>query len=330
MLAPCYLIHGGEPLQTEEYIAGIRNIAAKEGYNTSMVFEINTQFDWGELLNKCQSMDLFTEKSLIELRLHSENIGKSGTQELEKLLQNQHSDICILIRAPKLKPQILNSNWVSQIQKKGKIELAKPISTGQWQGWVRQRLQKAGFSASSTTINSIANCYEGSLTAAAQCIDRIKTTCPPGQLELDQIKPLLENNAKFSVFELTDAAVSGSAARTLNIFQSLKVEGLDPVLMLWGVTREIRTLLSLSYEMQKGASLAQSAQNLGIWRDKLPSIKGALDRLSTRKLQNLLKSCKTIDTMLKGITPGSAWEPLLSVYLALASSTTLTTEDLYI
>jgi DNA polymerase-3 subunit delta len=320
MLAPCYLVHGGEPFQTEEYIVAIKHLAAKAGYNNSMVFEINAQFDWEELLNKCQTLDLFTEKSVVELRLHGENFSKQGTEILEKLLHEQHGDICILIRAPKLKPQTLNSNWVKLIQKNGKIQVAKPIPSNIWPEWIRQRLQQANLTATPAVIHAIATSYEGSLLAAAQCIDKIKTSFPNEvKLELEQIKPLLQDSSRFSIFELTDAAVSGDVERTFTIFQSLKNEGIEPILILWGVSREIRNLLNLSFEINKGTSLVQCAQQLGIWRDKIPSVKNALQRLSQQKLQKLLQNCSTIDNMLKGIIPGNAWELLLSVYLTLAS-----------
>lgn len=330
MLAACYLIHGGEPLQTDEYISAIKDLAAKQGYNSGVVFEINAQFEWEELLNKCQNLDLFAERSVVELRLHSDSISKPGTQALEKLLSEQSSDFCILIRASKLKPQTLNSNWVNLIQKTGKIQVARPIPATKWPAWIKQRLQQAGFNPTTAAINAVASCYEGSLNAAAQCIVRLQTVLSPGTIDLEQVKPFLENNARFSIFELTDAAINGDCERTFNIFQSLRIEGVDPVLILWGVTREIRTLLQLRYEINTGNNLSQSAQKLGIWRDRIPSIKIALDRNTASQLQDLLKISKTIDTTLKGMTPGNAWEPLLSVYLTLASSKTLTMEDLTI
>lgn len=330
MLAGCYLIHGGEPLQTEEIILQIKQIAAKAGYNNHMVFEVVTNFNWDELLNKCQNLDLFAEKSMVELRLHSDSINKQGTQALEKMLQTQSSDICILIRAPKLKPQTLNSKWVNHIHKFGKIELAKPVSSARWLDWIKQRLQRAGFSVHSEDAQYLARHYEGNLIAAAQCIQKLQNNLPSGKLELEQIRPFLDNFSHFTVFDLTDSAISGDATRTFNILHSLKNDGFDPVLILWALTREIRNLLQISHDIQMGINLVNSAQNRGIWRDRVPSIKTALNRLSINKLQQLLKLSKHIDTMLKGITPGNSWDALLSVCMMFAGSEILTMEDLNI
>jgi DNA polymerase-3 subunit delta len=330
MLAACYLVHGGEPLQTEEIIVAIKQIAAKHDYNNNMVFEVNAQFNWEELLNKCQNLDLFAEKSLVELRLQSDNIGKQGATALESLLEKQSPDICILIRAQKLKPQVLNSTWVNQIQKHGKIQVAKPIPANKWLAWVQQRLRQAGFTPSTDASEYIARFYEGNLTAAAQCIQKLQSMLPKGALDLEQIRPFLDHNSHFSVFELAEAIINGECERTFNIFHGLKNEGVDPVLILWALAREIRNLLQLKYDLQSGINLTQSAQRLGIWRDRIPGIQKALDRLSVVKLEKTLKLSATIDSTIKGITPGNAWELLLSVCMMLTSSETLTMEDLTI
>lgn len=330
MLAPCYLVHGGEPLQTEEFISAIKQLAAKEGYNSYVVFEINAQFDWEQLLNKCQSLDLFVEKSVVELRLQSDNIGKLGSTTLEGILKEPSPDLCIIIRAQKLKPQTLNSPWAQQVHKIGEIRAAKPIPIAKWAMWINQRLKQSGFMPSPDVTSYLARNYEGNLMAVAQCIKKFQAVIPPGTLALDQIKPFIDDSSRFSLFDLTDSVINGDSERTFSVFHSLKDEGVDPVLILWGITREIRHLLQLSYELQSGASLTQSAQKIGIWRDRLPSIKIALDRLTIDKLHQLLRICTSIDTKIKGINQGNVWEPLLAVCLMLAGNKILTMEELTI
>lgn len=331
MLASCYLVHGGEPLQTEEIISSIKQLAGKHGYNNIVVFEINAQFDWEQLLNKCQNLDLFAERTLFELRLHSDTISKQGNLVLEQILQKQDEDLRILIRAPKLKAQTLNSKWCQHIHKAGSIRLAKPIIAAKWTAWIKERCLQANFIPSLEAIEYLAKFYEGNLSAAAQCIDKLKMLQPAGgPLELDQIKPFLQNEAHFSVFDLSAAIIKGDCERTFGIIMSLRDEGLDPILILWGLTREVRSLLKLKEETGTGASLAQSAQKLGIWPSALPDIKKALDRLTVPKLTKILHQAHQLDTIAKGLNPGNIWEPLLSISLMLASSKTLIMEDLTI
>lgn len=330
MLAPCYLVHGGEILQTEEIIQRIKDIASKDGYNSHIVFELNTQFEWDELLNKCQNLDLFAERTLMELRLHGDSVNKKEISMLESILYQQDNSFCIIIRASKLKSQTLNANWVQHIQKHGKIHIAKPIPISQWYTWISKRLTQIGFIPNQDAVTCIAKSYEGNLHAAVQCINKIATVLSPGPLDLQQVLPFIENNTHFSIFELSNAALDGEHERTFSIFSNLKNDGTDPILVLWSATKEIRTLLLLQHEIKIGSSIEQSASKLGIWRENLPRVKRALQRLSTAKLEQLLHLAKTIDTNIKGMQPGDAWQSLMSIYLTLAGKPILTTEDTYI
>lgn len=287
MIAPCYLIHGGEPLQTEEIISSITLEARKSGYNKYVVFELNASSNWEELLNKCQNLDLFADRTLLELRLSSDTVNKQTSQILEQILLNQDINFCIIIRAPKLKAQTLNSPWATHIHKKGKVHVAKPIASNMWSLWLTKRLASAGFSANNEALELIAKCYEGNLLAAAQFINKIAAVLSPGKLDVDQIRPFIDTNNQFTLFELTNAAIKGNVPRTIEIFNSLKAEGIEPILVLWALTRESRNL-------------------------------------PTHRATQLLHMAKNIDFTIKGIQPGDAWDLLLDMCLVLTGIRTLT------
>lgn len=328
MIAPCYLIHGGEPQQTEEIISDITHLGTKSGYNKKVVFEINTFFDWEELLNKCQNLDLFAEGTIFELRLMSDTVNKQGNQALEMVLQKSDPSYCILIRAPKLKAQTLNSTWAKYIQKHGKIHVAKSIPQSLWPGWIRQRLINSGFKPTLDTIELVAKCYEGNLLAATQFIQKLKMVLPAGNLEVTHIKPYIDTNTQFSIFELTDNIIKGDVQRTIAIFNTLRKENADPILILWSLNNHIRILLKLHLVTQNGADFAQNALNLGVWRTNIQAMQNSVNNISARRLECLLSVGKTIDLICKGIEPGNAWELLLSICLELSGSRTLTMEEL--
>lgn len=328
MLAPCYLVHGGEPLQTEEIIASIRHLSAKEGYNKNVVFELNTLFDWEELLNKCQNFDLFAEHTLMELRLPGETVSKQGNEILEQILSQQDASLHIVIRANKLKPQTLNSNWVKHIQKNGKVYQAKSIPTAQWPVWLNKRLAQNGITLTTDALEFMAQSYEGNLFAAAQCIKKLLNIKASSALTLEQIKPFIESNNSFTTFELTNTVLNGNTTRVIRILDSLRAESVEPVLVLWSLTKEIRLLLALQHDKKHGVQIDQSAQRLGIWRESLPRYIKAADRLSTENLTNLLNMAQAIDNMIKGLQNGNVWEHLTTMCVSISGSEFLTTEDL--
>lgn len=330
MLAPCYLIHGGELLQTEEIIQDITNLAIKEGYNKCTVHELTVQFDWEELLNNCRNLDLFAERTLMELRLHSDVVSKKVDVALDSILREQDSSFCIIVRATKLKPQTLNSDWAKRIRKNGKVYLAKPIPTDLWPTWLTKRLANSGFTTSQEALSLIANCYEGNLMAMNQFIKKLTALFPIGKLELEQIKPLLDNNSHYVIFELINAALDGDSKRTLQIFNTIVDDGIELIILLGSITNTVRNLILLQSKLQTGIALEEAARELGIWRENLTRFKKALARLSIEKLEKLLPAAKNIDAMIKGMQVGNAREHLLSMYFILAGIESLIMEDPYI
>ncbi len=330
MIAPCYLIHGGEPLQTEEIISSIIHQAHKEGYTKRVVFEINTAFNWEELLSKCQNLDLFAEGTVFELRLVSDSLNKQGNQTLDKILQQQDPLYRFIIRAPKLKTQTLNTNWAKYIQQHGKVHVAKNIPIAMWPAWINKRLQAVGFNATDNAINLIAKCYEGNLLAAQQFIQKLGFAVPKGNIDVKDIQPFIDINNQFSLFELTDNVIKGDVERTVTIFNNLRNDKVDPILILWAITREVRILLNLQHAVSIGQDFAQSAQKLGVWRTNMPTVKKACTRIATQQLQYLLHLGQKIDLICKGCKQGNVWDGLLSMCLALSGSKTLSMGEISI
>src|SRR3989304_76441 len=88
----------------------------------------------------------------------------------------------------------------------------------------------------------LAHHMEGNLLAAAQEIEKLALLLGRGEVSLDDIEGNLGDNARFSVFTLADACLRGGAAAILRILNSLRAEGVDPVLVLWALAREARSL----------------------------------------------------------------------------------------
>ena len=72
-LRPVYLLTGDEPLQVIESADNVRLVARKQGFTERQVFHVDQSFDWGQLLQEANSMSLFAEKKILELRFTSPN-----------------------------------------------------------------------------------------------------------------------------------------------------------------------------------------------------------------------------------------------------------------
>ncbi len=135
------------------------------------------------------------------------------------------------------------------------------------------------------------------LKPAAQNTKWFKTLQANGKVHLSRSLP--------PVFKLTNAVLDGDMPQTIKLLKSLKNSGLEPILILWGLTREVRQLLNVKYAQQSAKRHQQRA----------------LDRLSSTQLHDLLRFSSYIDTIIKGIQPGEAWNSLSILCLNFANPT---------
>ena len=85
-LAGVYLVSGDEPLLVGEAADAIRAAARAAGYADRSVFFIDRGFAWDELRHASQSLSLFAERRLFELRMPSGKPDK-GAQQLAELAE---------------------------------------------------------------------------------------------------------------------------------------------------------------------------------------------------------------------------------------------------
>lgn len=101
-LAPIYVIHGDEPLLTDEACQLIRDQAKAHGYNERQIFTVDRGFDWNSLSGYSQSLSLFAEKRLLELRLPGGKPGMVGATALQEFASQIDDDTILLIWSGRL------------------------------------------------------------------------------------------------------------------------------------------------------------------------------------------------------------------------------------
>ena len=129
-LAPVYFVTGDEPLQQGEVADAIRLAAKKAGYLTREVLSVETGFEWGELALAADSMSLFADKKLIDLRLPSGKPGTDGAKALIDYCQRLPEDTVLLITSPKVTGATLKTKWCQALDQAGAIVQVWPLDGG--------------------------------------------------------------------------------------------------------------------------------------------------------------------------------------------------------
>ena len=322
-VAPIYLISGDEPLLVQEAVDTIRAAAKSQGFSERELLHAEAGFDWNIVLTEANSLSLFSDKKILEIRIPTGKPGDKGSKTLQEYMANPSDDTLILIITPKLDANVTRSKWVKSIEGCGVFMQLWPVTDHQLPQWINRRLQQASIQASSQAVSILAERVEGNLLAAVQEIEKLKLLIPEGELDGDTMSTIVADSARFNVFSLVDKAMQGEAQSACRTLRGLREEGTEATVILWALTRELRTLLKANDALAAGDHLDWVLKNLGIWEKRKPLIKNAIRRLSINQLRQMLKLAGGIDRAIKGMRTASPWDDLTTLVLMLCGTQTL-------
>jgi len=321
-LAGLYVITSDEHLLALEASDKIRKTARAQGFSEREVLIVDRSFKWGELLAANQSQSLFGDKKLIELRIPTGKPGKDGGKALQDYSASLSPDNVTLITLPKLDWATQKAVWVASLQQASVFIDIPLVERAYLPAWLGVRLAAQRQIANRECLDFIAERVEGNLLAAHQEIQKLALLYPEGPLSFEQVHDAVLNVARYDVFKLNEAMLSGDTLRLVRMLDGLQGEGEALPLVLWAVAEEIRTLLKLKSGVAQGRTLSQLTKEHRIWGPRERLIEPALRRLKLSTLESALQEAAQIDKMVKGLRAknfsGDAWDAMLQLGLKIA------------
>ena len=314
-----FLVSGDEPYQHMLACDMFRARAKQLEFSERKILTVETGFDWSELEHEQSNMSLFGERILIDLRIPNGKPGAAGSKAIINFVENLHDDVTLLIQAPRLDRNGINSAWVKAIDNVGGVLRVWPLNEMETRNWIQQKLRAKGLTATTDVVGYITQQVEGNLLAAMQEIEKIALVSESKELDLKNIHALLTNSSHFSLNELMDVVLKGDVARVIRIIAGLKKEDVAPPLLLWGLTEQVRKLVD---SKPNGSAAKNDAQH-----DILHTL-CKLHQKSTdicqqglsSKTSDLLKQCTRVDRVIKGRAFGDPWHELLQLSIAIRYS----------
>ncbi|MFA5633129.1 MAG: DNA polymerase III subunit delta [Porticoccaceae bacterium] len=319
-LAPVYLICGDEPLLAQEAADAVRGAARQRGFGQRELFHADASFDWQILLNEANALSLFAEKKLLELRLDSGKPGDKGAKALIEYCQSPSPDNLLLIISGKLDSSALRGKWVKALEDAGALIQVWPVAAAQMPNWIAGRLREHGIRASRAAADILADRVEGNLLAAIQEIEKLKLLAPSGEVDATTMSTVVADSARYDVFALIDKTLEGDAASATRVLRGLREEGTEPLVILWALTRELRTLLQAAEARNFHDSVDAVFRKNKVWDKRQPLLKSALRRLRLAHLRMLLRQTAVVDRTVKGLHAGSPWDELTTLVMSFADA----------
>jgi DNA polymerase-3 subunit delta len=312
-VAPMYLVSGDEPLLVGEAADAIRAAAKAAGYADRTVFHIDKTFDWDEFRQATQSLSLFAERRLFELRLPSGKPDK-GALPLTELAERPAPDVVCLVVAGKLDKKAADAPWVRAVEKHGVWVPTWPVQAAALPGWLRARAKLLQVEIEPKAAQLIVDRVEGNLLAANQELQKLALLTQGEPISAELVLQSVGDSARYDVFQLAEAAAAGDAARALRVLLGLKSEGAEPTLILWALVRELRGL----WQARERDRLRTGVR--AGWNQAATPAPRALSRLGKLPLDRLIMQASHTDRVIKGMAQGDAWSAITGLTGALAGA----------
>ncbi|MCB1664291.1 MAG: DNA polymerase III subunit delta [Pseudomonadales bacterium] len=318
-----YWIAGDDTLLVQESLTLLRKRCREAGFTEWELFFVDKGFDWQALLQSSNSMSLFADRRILELRLQAGKLDDAGKAALKQALQSPNPDNVLILVTPRVEPASLNTQWFKGLESSGTFVTVWPINADRLPGWILGRMKTVGLTADRDAIAILADRVEGNLLAADQEIQKLAVltgaeTGKPVHLERKHVMSLVADSARYNTFNLMDAALLGDARRCIKVLNGLKTEGAELLMILGALSADLRRLIAIAEQLQQGHRLTDALKREGIKRNHEQAISAAARRHALSALQDMLRQVRQIDMAAKGMSPADPWVELSQLLLQLA------------
>jgi DNA polymerase-3 subunit delta len=282
------------------------------------LFYVEKNYDWNPFLLATQCMSMFDEQRVLDLRF-PDKPDKSSAEVLSRYAAKPAEDCVLLVHLPRLTSKEQNVRWFQAVEAQGVFIQVWPLQGAELLTWLERRLSSRQLSADRAALAILAARVEGNLLAAAQEIDKLQILYGVARIDEEKMRVAIADSARYDIFDLAEAALSGNFTRIHRILTLLRAEAVTPVLSVWALAREIRVFLALKVSVEKGQGedAAFSSLKERVFDKRKTVLSTALRKLSRENAENALLGCARVDRQIKGQQSGDVWDGLLDVCMRL-------------
>lgn len=317
-----YIVHGDELLLALEAADLIRRAAKHKGFEDRIILVAESRFDWSKLKEHSQSISLFSNNKVVDLRMPTGKPGKPGSEALQAYVKNIPENTITLITLPGLDRNTRTSKWFAALEKYGISIEVKKVYRENLHRWITDRLKLQNQTIDQDALRLLAARVEGNLIAAHQEILKLGLLLPEGHLSLENIKKAVVDVARFDPFDLGPAILKGNRNLLIRTLRGLEKENVAPPLVLWVLAEEAKVLLRVKTAINEGLDMRSACASAGAWGLRQKLIPNVVHQITSEKLRNAVIQASEIDRQIKGIATGNAWANLLELALSITPART--------
>lgn len=315
-LASLYFLSGDDTLLLEEARDTIIHNAKTQGFSTRHLLNVHSANDWLNFIDIAQSMDLFDNKKIIDIRNPSAKFDAKAQELLAHYVSLSNPDSLVIISCNKLTSAQKKAKWFQFMEKNASTHIIWPIKKSELPKWISQRLQQRGLAGSQGIIQLLIELTEGNLLATHQAIEKLSLLAPKQTIRADHITALIHDSSEFNVFDLSNDILAGKTHRVIHIMTNIQRKDAESTLILWALTRDIRLLYTLRSLKERREPLTASLSKE--WDPRKTLLQHAIQKISLSQLSHLLIQCHEADLTIKGAAAGNPWHYLTDIAVTLS------------
>ena len=286
-----WVMHGQEPLLEQNLLDALRRHWQSQEIERQR-YEIQSVQDWKNVFNALNSLSLFSQQLAIEAHGNIKP-DAAGLKLLKEYLQYNEQNLLVVVM-PKQDTQSLKSSFFQTIEANGVLVSLQANYPQDRQRILATEADKLGITLNQDAWQWLLEHHEHNLLAAKNSLIRVSDTFPDlQQIEIEQLYQCLQDQSRYSTYDLNDSMLQGDLAQSIKIYQYLLATGEAMSLILWSISKEMRLLMQL-YEQP------QNALQLGIWKTRVSLYQQALRRLSAQRFLAWSGLLLRIDAAIKG------------------------------
>ena len=179
-------------------------------------------------------------------------------------------------------------------------------------------MKTAGLTADNDAVTLLAERLEGNLLAASQEIEKLRLPHGEQTITAELVADTVSDNARYDAFRLVDVALSGDGRGAVRTLRGLRAEAIQPPVLVWALSREVRLLADLKREIAGGTSVNAALNQRGVWRNRQALVRSAMNRLGGRDLAEMQALSFHADGASKGFMQGEPWSLLERLVVVMA------------
>ena len=298
-----YLLTGDDLWHQQDCISKIKAKAA--GYEIAPIIQIENDKSWQNFTIQNNNLSLFDSKKLYQIKLSK--LSAKGKVIVLDYIAAQSPNTCIILIMPKLSAAEKKAVWYKKFNEQNLTVTIWPLFANKIPTWVNAQLKKLGLTAGSETVEALISYHHNNLPALAQTIDKIALLHTNKKLTLQDIKPMLYGQDKFTPYDLLEHIASGNLTKVLGIIDNFKQELLQINIVLYVLTTEIEEALF----PKKNAYLSNM---------KKTRLQKLQRKLANKDQHKIITTLRDTEKAIKGLANKDPWHDLTQVALMIAKT----------